>query len=123
MAQSILHEKAKEVTKAEKKVVVAKGAWDATNRKVGVLEGKLEESDTKLAQALSVVSARDKELEDTRKSIEQAEQKFYDAGFDDTKRSAAVVIKEAKLKGFIEGWMVVFNGISLPLTSPFRDPS
>ena len=55
--------------------------------------------------------------------MEQAEQKFYDAGFDDAKRSAAVVIKEANLKGFIEGWMVVFNAISLPLTSPFRDSS
>ena len=42
MAESILHEKAKEVAKAEKKVVAAKGAWDAANRKVGVFEEKLE---------------------------------------------------------------------------------
>lgn len=40
--------------------------------------------------------------------MEQVEQNFYDAGFDDVERSATMVIKEAKLKGFIEGWIVAF---------------
>lgn len=35
IAKSILHEKAKEVTEAEKKLVAAKGARHAANRKVG----------------------------------------------------------------------------------------
>ena len=38
-----------------------------------VLKGKLEESDTKLAQMLSVVIARDTKLEAIKKKLEEAE--------------------------------------------------
>ena len=59
------------------------------------MKGKLEELDTKLAQALSVISIRDRELEAIWANLEQAVQKYYDVGFDDAERSSKVVIFEA----------------------------
>ena len=48
-----------------------------------------------------------------KKNLEQVKQKFDDTSFDDVKHSAAMVIKEARLKGFMEGWMaVVLNQVS-----------
>ena len=92
---------------------MTKMAQDAANWKVGVLQGKLKESNTKLAHALSVVLAQDRELEGMKKNLEQVKQKFDDTSFDDVEHSAAVVIKEARLKGFMEGWMaVVLNQVS-----------
>lgn len=41
----------------DQRVVVTEMARDSTKRRVGVLEGKLEGSDSKLAKAISVVSA------------------------------------------------------------------
>lgn len=41
----------------EQMAVVAERARDSAKRKVGVLEGKIEDSDSKLAEAISVVLA------------------------------------------------------------------
>lgn len=51
-------EKAQEVSRMEKKAITVEKSRDIANYKVSVLGGKLEESDTKLAQALIVISAR-----------------------------------------------------------------
>ena len=48
-----------------------------------------------MAQALSVISTRDRELEAIWANLEQAVQKYYDVGFDDAERSSKVVIFEA----------------------------
>ena len=55
---------------AEKKVAMTKMAQDAANWKVGVLQGKLKESSTKLGHALSVVLAQDRELEGMKNNLE-----------------------------------------------------
>lgn len=47
---------------------------------------------------------------------------YYDLGFDDAECSTTRVINEARLVGFIEGW-VALNEIPLFLTSPYRDLS
>ena len=54
--------------------IIAERAWDSAKWKVGVLEGKLEDSDSKLAEAISVVLAWDKELTDLKETIKQIEQ-------------------------------------------------
>lgn len=95
VAESTLQEKTCEVTLAKRKLAVA-------NCKLGVLMGKLEESDTKLAQALSVVTARDTKLRAMKKKLVEATQTYYGLGFDDTKCSAARVIKEARLAGSVQ---------------------
>lgn len=47
-------------------------------------------------------------------NLDQAEQWFNDVGFDDAEKSVAVVIKQAKRKGFKVGWMATVNAINLP---------
>lgn len=64
----------------------------SADRKVEVLEGKLEESHTNLAQALSVLSAKDNEIEAIRRKKEQVIQLNYNLGFDDTKSSTSKVV-------------------------------
>lgn len=95
VAESTLQEKTREVTLAKRKLAAA-------NCKLGVLMGKLEEFDTKLAQALSVVTARDTKLRAMKKKLVEAAQTYYVLGFDDTKCSAARVIKEARLAGSVQ---------------------
>lgn len=48
MAESSLQEKAKEAVEMERRAITAKKDKDTANRKVGVLEGKVEESNTNL---------------------------------------------------------------------------
>ena len=105
----------------EKKAIIVEKSRDIANCKVSVLEGKLEESDTKLAQALSVISARDRGLQAMRLNLEQAKQKYYGVGFDDIECSSCVVIFEARQKGFLYGWMAAVDAINLPSSSPSRD--
>ena len=45
-------------------------SWEAADQKVEVLKKKVEESNTKLAQALSVIMAQDEELGATKKRLE-----------------------------------------------------
>lgn len=73
VAESTLQEKTWEVAQAKKKLAAAKRAQDSANHKVEILKGKLEESDTKLAQAQSVVTARIEELRAMKKRLEKAE--------------------------------------------------
>lgn len=49
--------------------MAAKKAQDFAERKIGVPEGKIEDSDSKLAVAISVVSTRDKELADLKQTM------------------------------------------------------
>lgn len=64
----------------------------SADRKVEVLEGKLKESHTNLAQALSVLSANDNEIEAIRRKKEQVIQLNYNLGFYDTKSSTGKVV-------------------------------
>ena len=82
---------------------------------------KVEKSDTKLTQALSVITARDIELTTVKEGLQQAKQDNYDLEFNDTKRSTNKVIREAQRAGYLEGWVAALDAINLPLTSPFRD--
>lgn len=50
------------------------------------------------------------------------EKLFHNMGYKDAKNSADAVVLQARKFGFEEGWMVAVNAISLPDSSPFRDP-
>ena len=80
-------------------MVTTKRAQDSANQKVEVLKGKLEESHTKLAQALTVVMTQDEELAAIKKNLEHAKQVNYNLNFDDAESFATWVIKEAKWQG------------------------
>ena len=75
--------------------MAAKKAQDFAEQKVRVLKDKQEDSDSKLAQAISVVSTRDKELANLKKTMKQSEQTFYNMGFTDVENSYNPVIFEA----------------------------
>ena len=109
------------VAQIEKKLAIVERARDSVEHKVEVLKGKVEKFDTKLAQALSVIMARDEELAAMKRNLEQLKQDNYDLGFDDVERSIAKVIKEVRLVGYLEGWVAALDAVHLPLTSLFRD--
>ena len=75
--------------------MAAKKAQDFAEQKVRVLKDKQEDSDSKLAQAISMVSTRDKELANLKKTMKQSEQTFYNMGFTDVENSYNPVIFEA----------------------------
>lgn len=112
-----------ENSRESKKDVAAKKDWDSYQWKVNVFKGKLEDSNTQLAQSLRVISARDRELEIFKDDLEEAEQKFYDEGFNDAEHSGRKVVFNSRWLGFPEGWMATVNAFDLPSSSPFRDPS
>ena len=58
------------VAQAEKKLAIIEKAQDSAEQKVEVLKGKVEKFDTKLAQALSVIMARDEELTAMKRNLE-----------------------------------------------------
>lgn len=62
VSKTTLQEKNWEVSQAEKKPVAAKRARASTDQKMEVLQGMVKESNTKLAQALSIIMARYEEL-------------------------------------------------------------
>ena len=109
------------VAQTEKKLAIVERARDSAEHKVEVLKGKVEKFDTKLAQSLSVIMARDEELAAMKRNLEQLKQDNYDLGFDDVERSIAKVIKEVRLVGYLEGWVAALDAVHLPLTSLFRD--
>lgn len=66
-----------------------------------MLDGKLEDSDSKLAEAISVVLAKDKELVELKGMMKQVEKQFYDMGFSDAKNSSSPAIFQARRMGFM----------------------
>lgn len=77
VAESNIEEKNQVMAEGEMRAIATEKDKDSYQHKVSVLEGKLEDSDTQLAQALSVISSRDKELESLKADLEEAEQKYY----------------------------------------------
>lgn len=57
----------------EQKTIVSKRAQDSAECKVGVLEAKIEDSNSELAEVISVVSARDKEFANLKGEMKQVE--------------------------------------------------
>ena len=107
----------------EQKAVATKKARDFAEQKVRMLEDKQEDSDSKLAQAISVVSTCDKELANLKETMKQSEQTFYNMGFTDAENSYSPVIFEAQRLGLAQVWMAVVDAFNLPETSPFRNPT
>ena len=74
---------------------------------------RAEEFDTKLAEALSLVTSRSAEMEAMKKRHAEDKQKFYDMGFFDAKDSLIDVVAK-------HNWVAALDAIKVPLNSPFR---
>ena len=100
VSKSTIQKKVLELALMELKDAGVEKARDSAERKVGVLEGKLGDFDSKLAQVESVVLAFDKGLSDLKEMMKQSEQTFYNMGFIDAENSCNLVILEARRRGF-----------------------
>ena len=122
VAESSLSEKVIELATVEQRASPER-AQGSAEQKAEALQGKLGETETKLAQVESIVLALDKELIDLKETMKRCEQEFYNTGFIDVENFYCNVIFKAQRLGFTKGQMATVNVINLLKTFPFRDPS
>jgi len=97
----------------EQRATTAEKALELVEQKASEAQGKLRETELKLVENASILSARDKEFTDY-KGGEKARKQTYNRGFRDAENSASPMIFQAQKFGFMEGWMAAVNAIGLP---------
>ena len=101
----IAEEKTKVVETAEKKAAAFEKARELSEKRSMELEGKLGETELKLAKAVSLNTAQAEELANLKVALEACENKWYNEGFADAENSVELVIQEAWKLAFKEGWL------------------
>lgn len=89
----------------------------------GQLQTRLDETEVKLTESSSDISAWDEELVNLKEMKKNYEQVLYNMSFRDADNSASLVISQSQNLGFMEVWMAIVNALDLPKNSPFRDAS
>ena len=79
------------------------------------------ETEVKLAEAVSLNNTLSKEVADLRVALEACESKWYDKGFADAKKGVEPVVMQARQLSFQEGWMAALQALGVPEDSPLRD--
>ena len=97
-------EKLKAAKSAEKKAATAEKNRALVEKRCSELLAKQNETDMKLAEAISLNTSQAEELTDLRAALEACEQKWYNEGFADAKKSAKPVVAQAQRLGFKVGW-------------------
>ena len=93
-------EKIKATDTAEKKSAAAEKARALAEKRSTELLVKQNETDVKLAKAISLNTAQAKELADLRAALEACEEKWYNEGFADAENSVEPVVNQARRLGF-----------------------
>ena len=119
----IAEEKTKVVETAEKKAAAFEKARELSEKRSMELEGKLGETELKLAKAVSLNTAQAEELANLKVALEACENKWYNEGFADEENSVELVIQEAWKLAFKEGWLAALQVLGVPEDSPLRDPN
>lgn len=83
---------------------------------------KQNETNLKLAEAVSLSTAQAEELADLIAALEACEEKWYNEGFTNAENSAEPVMNQARRLGFEAGWFVALQALRIPEDSPLRDP-
>ena len=86
------------------------------------LLAKQNETEVKLAEAISLNTANAEELADLRAALAAAEQKWYNEGFANAENSAEPVVARARNLGFEAEWFAALQAMGAPEDSPPRDP-
>ena len=86
------------------------------------LLAKQNETDLKLAEAVSLNTAQAEELADLRVALEAYEEKWYNEGFADAENSVEPVVNQARRLGFEAGWFAALQALGVLEDSPLRDP-
>ena len=115
-------EKLKAVESAEKKAATAEKNRVLAEKRCAELLAKQNETDLKLAEAISLNTSNAEELADLRVALEACEQKWYHEGFADAGQSAEPIVAQARRLGFEAGWFVALQALGVPEDSPLRDP-
>ena len=89
---------------AEKKVATAEKNRALAEKRSAKLLAKQNETDVKLAKAISLNTAQAEELADLRAALEACEEKWYNEGFADTKNSVEPVVNQARKMSFEARW-------------------
>ena len=107
---------------AEKKVAAAKKNRAMAEKRSAKLLAKQNETDVKLAEAISLNMAQAEELADLRAALEACEEKWYNEGFVDAENSAELVMNQARRLGFEAGWFAALQILGVPEDSSLRNP-
>ena len=91
-------EKIKVADTAEKKAATAEKARALAEKRSAELLAKQNETDMKLAEAISLNAAQAEELADLRAALEACEEKWYNEGFTDTENYVELVVN------WLGGW-------------------
>ena len=83
---------------------------------------KQNETDVKLAEAISLTTSQVEELTYLRAALEACEQKWYNEGFADAEKSGEPVVSQARRLGFEAGWFAALQALGVPEDFPLRDP-
>ena len=87
------------------------------------VESRLEGIELKLTKANSLNLAQADQIANLKVALEACKNKWYDEGFVDAEKSAELVVHQAQLHGFGEGWLAAFQVMGVAKDSPLRDPS
>ena len=88
-------EKLKATESVEKKVATAEKNRALAEKRCSELLAKQNETDVKLAEAISLNTSQAEELTDLRVALEACEQKWYNEGFANVEKSAEPVVDQA----------------------------
>lgn len=121
VSEANLRELGATLAASKRRAEEAERAYAAVEKRPADLEGKLGKAEVWLAQADSVISARDKEVANLKEAVVESKDKFYNMGFADAENSSKPIMLESWHYGFGEGWMAAMNALGLPEDSPFKD--
>ena len=88
----------------EKKVAAAEKNRALAEKRSTELLAKQNETDVKLAEAISLNTAQAEELANLRAALGACEEKWYNEGFADTENSVEPVVTQASKVGFEARW-------------------
>lgn len=115
-------EKLKAAESAEKKASAAEKNRALAEKRCAELLAKQNETDVKLAEAISLNTSQAEELTNLWAALEACEQKWYNEGFTDAEKSTEPVVAQAWKLGFEAGWFAALQALGVPEDSPLRDP-
>ena len=114
-------EKLKAAESVEKKAAAAEKNRALAEKRCTELLAKQNETNLKLAEAISLNTSNAEELANLRAALEACEQKWYNEGFADVEQSAEPVVAQARKLGFEAGWFTTLQALGVPEDSHLRD--
>ena len=115
-------EKLKATESAEKKAATEEKNRALAEKRCAELLTKQNETEVKLAEAISLNTSNAEELADLRAALAACKQKWYNEGFADAEKSAEPVVAQARNLGFKAGWFAALQALGVPEDSHLRDP-